>query len=92
MGSMCEVRTSLLWWLSSTGIGDRPQRRRRASSMPKEIVGGSCSWAYRLIAAKPLETIKIGRSRHISVVSIRLGRDGAGRAPWCGAGESDAGA
>jgi hypothetical protein len=33
-----------------------------------DMLGGSCSWVF---AAKQPETIKIGRSRHISVASTR---------------------
>jgi excisionase family DNA binding protein len=36
-----------------------------------DMLGVSCSSVYRLIAAKPLESIKIGRSRRVSVASIR---------------------
>jgi excisionase family DNA binding protein len=36
-----------------------------------DMLGVSCSSLYRLIAAKPLESIKIGRSRRVSVLSIR---------------------
>ena len=36
-----------------------------------DMLGVSRSGVYRLIAAKQLETIKIGRSRRISVASIR---------------------
>ena len=35
-----------------------------------DILGASRSWVYRLIPAKPLESIKGGRSRRISVASI----------------------
>jgi excisionase family DNA binding protein len=36
-----------------------------------DMLGVSRSWAYRLIAAKQLHSIRIGRSRCISVASIR---------------------
>jgi excisionase family DNA binding protein len=36
-----------------------------------DTLGVRRSGVFRLIAAKQLETIKIGRSRHISVASIR---------------------
>ena len=36
-----------------------------------DMLGVGCSGVYRLIAAKPLESIKIRRSRHITVASIR---------------------
>ena len=42
-----------------------------AHAAEADMLGVSCSSLYRLIAAKPLETIKIGRSRHIPVASIR---------------------
>ena len=35
------------------------------------MLGVSCSSVYGLIAAKPLGSIKIGRSRRVSVASIR---------------------
>ena len=35
-----------------------------------DILRASRSWVYRLIPAKPLESIKGGRSRRISVASI----------------------
>ena len=36
-----------------------------------DMFGVSCSSVYGLIAAKPLGSIKIGRSRRVSVASIR---------------------
>lgn len=42
-----------------------------AAAEAPDMLRVSHSWMYRLIATKQLETIKIGRSRHISVASIR---------------------
>jgi hypothetical protein len=36
-----------------------------------DLLGVGCSGVFRLIAAKQLETIKIRRSRHITVASMR---------------------
>lgn len=36
-----------------------------------DMLGVSCSSVFRLIAARQLESIKIGRSRRVSVASIR---------------------
>ena len=36
-----------------------------------DVLGVSCSSVYRLIAARPLESIKIGRPQRASVPSIR---------------------
>jgi excisionase family DNA binding protein len=59
--------------------GTRPRQERNTIMEPlmataaeaADMLGVSCSSVYRLIAAKQLETIKIGRSRHISVASTR---------------------
>jgi excisionase family DNA binding protein len=42
-----------------------------AAAEAADMLGVSCSSVDRLIAAKPLESIKIGRSRRVSVASIR---------------------
>ena len=71
----CYAREAVMELLIRACGGIRPCRKNTITEAlmataadAADMLGGSCSWVF---AAKQPETIKIGRSRHISVASTR---------------------
>jgi excisionase family DNA binding protein len=55
----------------STGIGDDEERLGVPPKTACEMIGCGITTLYALIAAKRLETYKIGRARRVTTASIR---------------------
>ena len=57
--------------IHSTGLGDSEGRLGVSPKIACEMIGCGITTLYALIAAKRLETYKIGRARRITTSSIR---------------------